>query len=275
MNDHSNSINSHYSQSNLSGRIITALEAAGKNLETLSLDDMALFDQFHAGGRDATRALADLAKLRPGMSVVDVGCGIGGPARTLASEYGCQVVGIDISDEFVEAASMLTDQVQLNGSVTFQTESALDLPFEDGSFDVFWSQNALMNIEDKETVIQEARRVVRPEGILVIESILAGKRDGLKYPVFWAGTPEINFLTAPEEFRRLMTQAGLIELEWRDTTQHGVEIMRRQLAAPPEEQPPLGVDVIFENVPEKAENTVQGLEDGQIVSIYAVYKRAP
>lgn len=275
MDSYSTPINSHYGQSNLSGRIVKALKGAGKDLEDLSLDDLALFDELHAGGRDSTRALANLAGLQPGMSVLDVGSGVGGPARTLASEYGCSVIGIDITDEFVQAAAMLTDRIQLNDSVTFRTGSALELPFEDEAFDVVWSQNSFMNIEDKEAAIREAVRVVRPDGILAIEAIVAGSKNGLEYPVFWANTPDISFLTTPEEFRRLMTQAKLIELEWENVTQRAIEGGRRQQAIPSEERPILGIDVIYENVPVKARNTMRGFEEGQIMDINAVYRRAP
>jgi SAM-dependent methyltransferase len=275
MESYSTSVNNQYGQTNLGRRIISALESVGKNAQDLTLDDLALFDELHAGGRDATRALADLAGLQTGMRIIDIGSGVGGPARTLASEYGCQVVGIDITDEFVEAASMLTDKVRLGNNVTFQTGSALELKFEDELFDAAWSQNMLMNIEDKETAIKEAARVVRPEGILAIETIMAGSKDGLEYPVFWANTPDISFLTTPEEFRRLMAQAGLIELEWQDVTQRAIEGARRQQETPPEERPPLGIDVIYENVPVKGRNTTKGFEDGKILDIYAVYRRAP
>jgi SAM-dependent methyltransferase len=275
MNSYSTSINSQYGQSNLIGKIIKALEGAGKNLEALNLGDLALFDELHSGGKDATRALANLAGLQPGMNALDVGCGVGGPARTLASEYGCQVVGVDLTDDFVEAATMLTDKVHLSDRVTFRKGSALDLPFEDESFDVVWSQNTFMNIEDKKAAIREAVRVLRPNGILAIQITMAGKKDGLEYPVFWANNPEINFLTTPEEFHRLMTQEGLIELKWEDATARVVEGSRKQQANPPEERPILGPDVIIENAPVKRKNTIRGFEEGQIVDIYAVYRRTP
>ena len=275
MNDYSSSIRDHYSQSDLSERIINALESVGINSNNISLDDMALFDELHAGGRESTRALAKLARLQPGMKVLDIGSGVGGPARTLASENGCQVVGIDITDEFVKAATMLTNKAQLSDKVSFQTGNALDLPFDDESFDVVWSQNTMMNIEDKDAFINEAVRVVRTEGILVIETIMAGGKEGLEFPVFWANNPEHSFLTTPEKFRHIMSRTGLIELKWENITQRVIEGGRRQQAIPPAERPVLGIDVIYENVPIKGRNTMRGFEAGQIIDVYTVYKKAP
>jgi SAM-dependent methyltransferase len=275
MDSYASLINSQYGQSNLIGRIYKALAGVGKDLENLSLDDLAEFDQLHGGQRAGTRALANLVGLQPGMSVLDIGSGLGGPARTLASEYGCQVVGIDLTDEYVEAATALSDKVRLSDRVSFRRASALSLPFEDDAFDVVWSQNVFMNIEDKGAAIREAARVLRPHGILAMEIILAGGKDGLEYPVLWADHPDISFLTPPDEFRGFMTQAGLIELAWEDVTQRALESVRKRQALPPEEQPMLGIDVYTENVPTKGRNTLRGLAEGQLMDIYAVYRRAP
>jgi SAM-dependent methyltransferase len=200
---------------------------------------------------------------------------LGGPARTLASEYGCQVVGIDLTEEYVEAAAALTDKVRLSDKVSFRKGSALHLPFEDDAFDVVWSQNVFMNIEDKAAAIREAARVLRPQGILAMEIMLAGGKDGLEYPVLWADHPDISFLIPPDEFRGLMTQAGLIKLEWEDVTQRALESVRKRRALPPEEQPMLGIDIYTENVPTKGRNTMRGLEEGQLMDTYVVYRKTP
>lgn len=275
MDKYESLINSQYSQSNLIGRIYSALEGVGKDLENLTLDDLAEFDQLHGGQRTGTRALANLAGLQPGMNVLDIGSGIGGPARTLASEYGCQIVGIDLTDEYIEAAAALTNKVRLGDRVSFRKGSALNLPFEGDSFDVAWSQNVFMNIEDKGSAIKEARRVLRPQGILAMEIMLAGEKDGLEYPVLWADRPDISFLVPPDEFRRFMAQAGLIELKWEDVTQRAVESVRRRQALPPGEQPMLGIDVYTDNVPTKGRNTLRGLAEGQIMDLYVVYRKTP
>jgi ubiquinone/menaquinone biosynthesis C-methylase UbiE len=164
MSDYAHAINQHYGQAELSTKILTALRAAGKDLEALTRDDLGSFDELHDGGREGARELARLAGLRPGMHVLDIGSGLGGPARTLAAEYGCQVTGLDLAEEFCQAAEMLTTRVGLSDRVTFRQRDALHLPFAPGSFDVVWTQYALMNIADKARLVQEAHRVLRPGG---------------------------------------------------------------------------------------------------------------
>jgi len=274
MQDYAHAINSQYGTRNLSEKILAALAASGKNLDALTLDDLASFDELHSGGRESTRALANLAGIQAGMQVLDIGCGIGGPARTLASEFGCRVVGIDITKEFVIAAEMLTAKVGLGDKVSFRDGNALDLAFEDEAFDVVWSQNAIMNIRDKTAVAMEARRVLRSEGFFALATVLEGGEAGLHFPVFWADDPKINFLVSPEDLRRLLSNAGLIELEWQDVTYRAIESSPNRQPAAAADPPALGVDLLFNDVSLKRENTMRGLLMGQLVNIFAVYARA-
>lgn len=120
MSDYARAINQHYGQAELCAKILTALRRSGKDLGALTRDDLASFDEQHDGGWEGTRELAHLAGLRAGMHVLDIGSGLGGPARTLAAEYGCQVTEIDLSEESCQAAAMLTTRVGLSDRVTFR-----------------------------------------------------------------------------------------------------------------------------------------------------------
>src|SRR5712692_8321994 len=83
-------------------------ELAQAILDALSIDDLAPTDQFHGGGKPATVRLASLAGLPPGARVLDVGGGLGGPARTLAVEFACLVTVVDLTESYVRAAEALT-----------------------------------------------------------------------------------------------------------------------------------------------------------------------
>ena len=145
-----NPVEDHYTRQDLGEIILTALKQAGKDVDHLTPDDLAPVDEFHGGQRQATVRLADLLGLDGSERVLDVGSGIGGPSRFLASRYGCQVTGIDLTAEFCRVAEMLTRLTGLTGRVAYRQGNALDLPFEDMSFDVVWSQNASMNIADRD-----------------------------------------------------------------------------------------------------------------------------
>jgi ubiquinone/menaquinone biosynthesis C-methylase UbiE len=164
----------HYKQRALGEAILAALKAAGKDLDHLTPDDLAPVDEFHSGGRNATVRLAQLAHINRSDRVLDVGCGIGGPSRYLASNFGCQVTGLDFTAEFIALAAMLAQRTRLADKVTYRQGDALDLPFADASFDVVWSQNAAMNIADRYRLYGEMRRVLVAGGRLALQEIAAG-----------------------------------------------------------------------------------------------------
>lgn len=200
MSEYKKSINEHYIRDNLGKTILAAYESAGKDINSLTREDISTFEEFHIRGRIATRELGQLAELTEGMKVLDIGSGVGGPARTLAAEFGCEVVGLDMVEEYCNTAEMLTGKVGLSDKVTFRRGDMLDMPFEDSTFNVVWSQHVTMNIEDKQRLFREIRRVLRPGGIFVLYEIIAGPTSPIHFPVPWAGDTTINFLVTPEEF---------------------------------------------------------------------------
>jgi ubiquinone/menaquinone biosynthesis C-methylase UbiE len=169
-------VETHYTRQDLGGLILAALKQAGKDIEHLTPDDLAPVDEFHGGQRQATIRLADLLGFRGGERVLDIGSGIGGPSRFLASRYGCQVTGIDLTAEFCRVAEMLTRLTGLTDKADYRQGNALDLPFEDMSFDVVWSQNASMNIADRDRLYSEMHRVLKPGGRLALQEVVAGAR---------------------------------------------------------------------------------------------------
>ncbi len=167
-------VDEHYGRGNLTGRILEALRDSGKDPKSLDAEDLSPIDHFHTGGRRATLILAHLAGITSGMRVLDVGGGLGGPARALASEFGCTVEVLDITQEFCRAGEMLTKRTGLGDLVSFRYGSALEMPYPDASFDFVWTQHSSMNIADKERLYQEIHRVLRPGGSLAMHEIMAG-----------------------------------------------------------------------------------------------------
>lgn len=273
MNDLTFSVNQHYGHESINKRILKAFEQAKIPAGEVTLDDLSKFDQLHYGGREATRLLAKMAGIKSGMEVLDIGSGLGGPARILAAEFGCKVVGVDLTIEFVTAARMLTDMVGLGESVTFLEGDALKLDFEEGRFDAVITQNAIMNIEEKKQFIMEAYRVLKRDGLLALAAIMAGPNDVSHYPLFWADTPVVNHLETPQNFQKMMAEVGFTELQWVDNTLYSIDAGRKQVATFQKKSPALGGHIFVKNVREKAQNTLHGLESGAFVDIQAIYKR--
>ena len=202
----------------LSQAILETLAALGKDVDALTIDDLAPLDQFHSGGKRLTVRLAHRLALQPGTRVLDVGGGLGGPARTLAVEYGCTVTVIDPTVSYVQAAEMLTRRLGLTDRVTHHLGEALHLPFDDHSFDVVWTQNSGMNIADKAGLYASLRRVLRPGGQLALHEPMAGPVQPPIFPVMWAHDATTHYLRTPAEMQALIAASGFRQRVWDDVT---------------------------------------------------------
>ena len=198
----------HYTHGSLLQAILDALKQMGKDPERLTAMDLSSGDEFHLGGLPATAALAKDLCLAPGMHVLDVGCGIGGPARYFAEAHKCRVTGIDLTEEFVQVAAELTRRCGLADLVTFRHGSALALPFDAGTFDAATLIHVGMNIADKTRLFEEVRRVLKPgSSFCVYEVMIVGEGD-LPFPMPWAQSTETSFVEVPEIYRGLLGAAG-------------------------------------------------------------------
>jgi len=207
-------VDKHYGSDDLLKRILSALDTLGKDPASLTVEDLAPVDAFHTRGREATNEIAELAQLRGSDLVLDVGCGTGGTARHLAQQFGCKVVGIDLTSEYISAGIELTRLVGLSDRVDLRQASALDIPFADGSFDVVWTEHVQMNIADKPRFYAEIARVLKPGGRLLFHDIFQGSGDAPIYPVPWAEDESISSLATEAEARATIEQVGLEIGQW-------------------------------------------------------------
>jgi ubiquinone/menaquinone biosynthesis C-methylase UbiE len=211
-------IDAYWGRENLAEAILAALTARGADLDALTPDIVAPVDQFHGGGKPATDRLAHLAGPAAGTQVLDVGGGFGGPARTLAVEFGCLVTTVDLTASYVRAAQTLTTQMRLDDRVSHHVGNALALPFPDETFDLVWTQNSGMSIADKERLYAGFRRVLRPGGLLALQEPMTGPVQPLLYPVMWARDASTTFLRTPAEMRAVIEGAGFRLRTWDDVT---------------------------------------------------------
>lgn len=271
------SINSNYDLGDLAEAILRGLRATGKDVDALTPADLRAVDQFHIGAHETTLALLRLAAVKPGAVVLDVGGGLGGPARTLALEAGCQVTVLDLTEEFVRVGTMLTARTGLSGQVQFKHGDATQMPFPAGSFDVVWTQHSSMNMPDKAALYAEAHRVLRPGGRLAIHEVMAGPVTPLHFPVPWAKDAAISFVETPAVMRALIEQSGFREAAWVDVSEAATGGWAGAIASvsAPGGPPPLGLHLFLgPGTGELFQNLWRNLEEGRVVVVQAVFDKA-
>jgi sarcosine/dimethylglycine N-methyltransferase len=241
-----------------------ALIAAGKDLDHLRPEDLALLEDFHTMGRIATAQLADLAEITPDDEVLDAGSGIGGTARYIAGRSRCHVVAVDLTGEYCQTARWLNQLAGLDDRITVRQADVTDLPFADATFTLMFSQHVQMNVADKALLYAEARRVLAGGGRLAVWDIAAGQSGEPDFPVPWADRPEYSHLTTPDSLRTAIETSGFEIEQWNDLTGHAAATMQALLALPPS---PIGLQAFVPNFESKASNLTAALADGRLRAI--------
>lgn len=236
----------HYTRGQLEERILQAVEQAGKQPGNLTAADLSALDEFHVGGVEATRDLAEQMELRPGLRLLDVGSGIGGPARYFAAEHGCKVSGIDLTEEFVRVANSLTQLLKLDHLAEFRQASALELPFEAEMFDRAYMIHVGMNIADKAGLFREVRRVLKPGGLFAIFDIVRAGDSAIRYPLPWALDAATNFAAHAQTYRDALQGAGFQVVKERDRRAFAIEFTLQTMGRMKQHGPPaLGLQLLM------------------------------
>jgi SAM-dependent methyltransferase len=261
-------LEAHYAARDIEARILAAIRAAGLNPEQrLSPEELGALDHFHTGGLRASRELMELAHIRADDRVLDIGAGLAGPARLLASALGCRVDCLDLSADFCAGAVLLNRLTGLDDRIEVHEGSALEIPFPDDSFDVVWMQNVGMNIADKRELYREIYRVLEPGGRYAFQELVAGNAATSYFPLPWATDPADSFLVSAEELRSLLDETGFAAELSEDTSD--AHLRRSAADAAPS---PLTLGVYVDNLAQKAANARRSLQEGQIRLVRGVFR---
>lgn len=272
--DGSPTMTGYYDGPDLEERVLEALRAAGRSLDPLDPDDLAGLDEFHALGRAGTLALADLADVRRGQLVLDVGAGIGGPSRVLARHCGATVTALEPTKRFAALARTLTTRSGLADRVTGIEGDGRALPCADASFDVVWTQAVWQSVEDKAALSAEAHRVLRPGGRLALLEVIGDGRE-LLYPVPWADDHAESFVVAGGALASLLQNAGFQVESWRA----GEDAQAAIVAAAADTErmalglPGVGLDLLMPDYPARMAGLASNVEAGHISLLLAVMRK--
>jgi ubiquinone/menaquinone biosynthesis C-methylase UbiE len=270
-------VSRHYTSGNLLERLRAQLAAEGVDPDHPTIETLAPFDHFHGRGLEATQELAGSVPVVASDHILDVGSGIGGPARYFADRFGCRVTGIDLTAEFCEVARVLTRAVGLDDRVAFEQGTALKTPFADASFDGAYSMNVAMNIADKRGFFGEIARVLRPGAWLVLSEIAQGPGGEPAYPTPWAATAATSFLATPSQTRRALEEAGFTVVKTRETTTEALAFNARSRAMVERgEKPPFGAIRLIhgDRAAAMAANGARALAEARIIPIEIVCRKS-
>ena len=260
----------HYSRGDLLLRLNAALADDSVDPSRPQIDTLAPYDQFHGRGLEATQEIAAMLKVAPTDHLLDVGSGIGGPARYMAHRFGCRVTGIDLTAEYCEVARHLTRLLAMESQVEFELGDALAMPFADARFDGAYSMNVSMNIADKAALYGEVRRVLKPGSWLMLSELAKGPGAPLDYPTPWAATASTSFLATPEETRNGLEAAGFEIVQFRETTEavKAYGARSRAMVDRGEKPPHRAVQLMHGDIaPLAMKNTARGVAEGSIIPV--------
>ncbi len=267
----------HYAFTDVEAAVSAALSAFDSEGAELALKDLAGLDQFHVGGLDASRMLAQKAALKADDVVLDVGGGLGGTARLIANEYGCEVTVFDLMESYCRVGEMLTERTNLADRVHFQQGNALDMPFADQSFDVVWTQHSSMNIADKQGLYAQIHRVLRSGGKLVMHEVTAGALQPIHFPVMWARDASMSFLMPLDELQVLLIQNGFTVESWEDISDQSLSWLEKRFTAQQNAgtgSNPLGLQLLLGNdLGTLLGNLLRNLREGRICIVQTILRR--
>lgn len=266
----------HWGDRDVYGLIVSALERAGKSLDSLTVEDLAPVDHFHARGFPATVELGDRLPVTPGDDILDIGCGLGGPARYFAARFNCTVSGVDITPPFVEAANKLTALLGLGARVFIVQGDGHHLPYEDGVFHGAYTQHVTMNVADRPRFFGEAWRVLRPAAFFALTEHGLGTTGNPHHPVPWSEDGSGEWLVTPSETRDLLAAAGFVDIEIEDTGQKYLSAYSDVLAlAEQGALPPLGIHLLMgEAALEKVRNGARNIEEHRTHPVQVLCRKA-
>ncbi len=271
------SLQNHYATQGIRERLDAALEEAGLGTGPIEWTRLVALDQFHSRGLEASKELAGVLGAKAEDAVLDLGSGLGGPARFLAATVGCHVTGIELTGEYVDISNYLTERVGLSDKVTFVQGDAAKLPFEDESFDHAWTLHVSMNIEDKEGFYRGVHRVLKSGGHFAVYDFTRGDNAPVIYPTFWSPVPELSFLASASETSDLLKAVGFTEIQIEDDTEQALASLVR-LANPPAPDPDaprmvsLG-QIIGPQVRPMVKNVIQNFQEGRIRVLRAIVRK--
>jgi len=269
-------ITAHYNiDADLTGSILAAIKKEKGSLEGICADDLIPIDGFHIRGRKSTVELAKLLEVNPADRVLDLGSGSGGTARYLSTRFGCRVIGIDLTPAYVKLAAALSGLLGISDKTAFICGNVLELPFEDGSFDIVWTDHVQMNLPDKKRFAAELSRILKPGGKIAVHEVFTGDQGDPFLPAPWSSETATSFMVRAEEMETIFREMNLLIQQWQDVTEISNQWYQKMQARRNASGPsPLGIQLLMgPTATEKMANMGRSLAEGHARVILGIVQK--
>ena len=269
-------VEKHYSQGSIIDLILGGIKSMGKTIKNINIDDLALVDEFHIGGLEATKNFINKLAIDPSHHILDIGCGIGGPSRYTAETFKCKVTGVDLTKEYIEVGNTICEWVGLSENISLQQASALYTPFENNQFDAAYMMHVGMNIKKKKELTDEIYRIIKPGSLFGIYDVMKTGEKDLIYPVPWAQTKETSEVNTPEYYKQCLSQSGFSICEETDKKDFALNYFKNMVEKINKKNsfPPLGIHILMgDNAKEKIKNSHINLKSGSIKPYEIIAKK--
>ena len=264
----------HYEINTLYESILKGLSDSGVDLNNVSADQLSAADEFHIGGTEATGFVGDKFENLKGVKVLDVGCGIGGPARFIARHMSCSVTGIDLTPSFIKTGNALTELVGLDNSVELVEGDASGLPFQEQSFDAAYMIHVGMNISDKNSTFKSVNKVLKSGALFVIYDVMKTQEKTIKFPVPWADKAEGSAVESVDSYSRGLAASGFSILSSEVKRDFAIDYFEKMMNRMEGGPSPLGLHLIMgANTGEKVQNVYQQIVGGLLAPVLMVAKK--
>ncbi len=257
-----NLVANHYTHGALLSAIHNAIGKLGKTTTNVTIDELSSVDEFHVGGRVATRHFLDQLEIETGHHILDVGCGIGGASRFAACTYGCRVTGVDLTQEYVQTGRTLCEWLNLHERITLEVSNATSLPVSEQVFDRAFMLHVGMNITDKQALATELYRVLKPGAKVGIYDVMRMSDGDITFPVPWAADADGSALSTSDDYKAALHSAGFSVLSERNRREFAIDFFAQMKAKMMKSSgpPPLGLHLLMgDTAQQKIKNMVDNI----------------
>jgi SAM-dependent methyltransferase len=270
-----NMVATQYTHGALLRAILDGVQQLGKSPDTVNVEDLAPVDEFHIGGRVATKDFLDQLDIAADDHVLDVGCGLGGASRFAAQQYGCRVTGIDLTEEYVTTGEVLCSWVGLDDRIRLEHGDATVTPYSDGTFDKSYMMHVGMNIANKKALASELYRILRPGGRLGIYDVMRVGTGDLSFPVPWATTPGESDVSSPDEYKASLEAAGFRVIAERNRSAFALEFFSQlQARTGSVGSSPLGLHILMgDAAANKVKNMIENVSHNRVAPVELIAER--